>query len=58
VSFAAAETFQIIAAGRDKDFGTGGRLYSESLAGQDWIAPADEDNIVNFDTRLVGDIRR
>jgi prepilin-type N-terminal cleavage/methylation domain-containing protein len=58
-AYAAADTFQIIAAGRNNEFGRGGRVYSdEPAAGDDWIAPADEDNIVNFDTRLVGDIRR
>ena len=59
LDYAAPGTFQIIAAGRDDEFGHGGRLYSDPpAAGGDLISPADEDNIVNFDTRLVGDIRR
>jgi prepilin-type N-terminal cleavage/methylation domain-containing protein len=59
LDYAAPTTFQIIAAGRDDDFGHGGRLYSDApTSAGDLISPADEDNIVNFDTRLVGDIRR
>ena len=41
------------------ELGRGGRLYSDPPAVNDGlISTADEDNIVNFDTRRVGDIRR
>jgi prepilin-type N-terminal cleavage/methylation domain-containing protein len=60
--FAAPDSFQIIAAGMDKNMGTGGQLYSEegqgAGGGGDFITYDDEDNIVSFDTRRVGDIRR
>jgi prepilin-type N-terminal cleavage/methylation domain-containing protein len=59
--YAAPDSFQIIAPGRDKELGTGGQLYTDEGgvgAGGDSIAYFDEDNLVNFDTRNVGDIRR
>jgi type II secretory pathway pseudopilin PulG len=59
--YAAPDSFQIVAAGRDKELGTGGQLYSEEGGvggGSDFISYFDEDNIVSFDSRLVGDIRR
>jgi hypothetical protein len=48
VDYCAPETTQIIAPGDDDQLGHGGLLTN--------ISEADRDNLVNFDTRSVGDI--
>jgi hypothetical protein len=57
-NFAAPDSIQIISAGLDRKLGKGGKLLSESASGGDYIAEDDEDNMVSFDTRKVGDIRQ
>jgi hypothetical protein len=46
--FYAADSFQIVAAGRDRKFGRGG-LITE-------LSEEDRDNVVSFSTKLVGEI--
>jgi prepilin-type N-terminal cleavage/methylation domain-containing protein len=56
--FANPESFQIIAPGLDRQLGSGGMLLSRNVqANVKYIQPEDEDNRVNFDERLIGDIR-
>jgi prepilin-type N-terminal cleavage/methylation domain-containing protein len=56
--FCAPETCQIISAGLDKLLGTGGTLNLDTSAGggEAIISEDDEDNMVSFDTRQIGDI--
>ena len=57
--FAAAESFQIISCGLDGKLGTGGQLFSDDIdSGGDYISIEDEDNMVNFDSRNVRNIRK
>lgn len=59
-SYAAPETCQIIAAGLDKKLGTGGTLILDAATaggGSQFISEDDEDNLVSFSTRKIGDIK-
>lgn len=58
--YCAAETCQIVAGGLDKKLGTGGTLMLDSAqasGGAEFISEEDEDNVVSFDTRRIGDIK-
>jgi hypothetical protein len=55
--YCAPETCQIVCGGLDKILGTGGMLALDSAAGGAFISKEDEDNLVSFDTREVGNIK-
>jgi prepilin-type N-terminal cleavage/methylation domain-containing protein len=58
--YCAPDTFQIISAGLDKRLGRGGTIYVDTVnagGGSQSITEDDEDNHVNFDNRMIKDVK-